>query len=91
MWPMLVVVGCVAGEDCCQVPFAGDEHVVGALASGGADPAFGVGVGSGCLRRCLDDRDADSGEYGVEGGGELGVAVAQQKAQRVCSLVEVDQ
>jgi hypothetical protein len=27
----------------------------------------------------------------VEGGGELGVAVAQRESQRVCSLVEVDQ
>jgi hypothetical protein len=30
MWPMLVVVSGVAGEDRCQMPFAGDQHAVGA-------------------------------------------------------------
>jgi hypothetical protein len=45
----------------------------------------------GCLRRCLDDLDARGGGYGVEGGSELGVVVAEREPQRVCSFVEVDQ
>jgi hypothetical protein len=57
----------------------------------GAHPAFREGVRPRRLRRRLDDRDACRGEYGVEGGGELRVAVAQQEPHRVCSLVEVDQ
>src|SRR4051794_20839716 len=76
MWPMVVVVRGVGCEGCRQVPFADDEHPVGAFPAGGVDPAFGEGVGAGCLWRRLDDLDVGCGEYGVEDGGELGVAVA---------------
>jgi hypothetical protein len=91
MWPMAVVVRGVGGQDCSQVPFADYKHPVGAFPAGGADPAFGEGVGARGLRRCLDDLDARGGEYGVEDGGELGVPVAQREPRLVCSLVEVDQ
>jgi hypothetical protein len=63
MWPMVIVVRGVGGDDCRQVPFADDEHPVSALPPGGADPAFGVGVGARGLRRRLDDRDTRRGEY----------------------------
>jgi hypothetical protein len=91
MRPMFVVVRRVLAEDGCQMPFAGDEHAVGAFPSDGAHPTFGGRVRPRRLRRRLDDRDTRRGEYGVEGGGELRVAVAQQEPQRVCSLVELDQ
>jgi hypothetical protein len=42
------------------------------------------------LRRCLQHRDADSGEHLVEDGGELGVPVADEESERRCSLAEVD-
>jgi hypothetical protein len=40
----IAVIGVLA-EDQPQVPFAGDQHPVQALAAGTADPAFGVSVG----------------------------------------------
>jgi hypothetical protein len=40
-----VMVTDVLAEDQPQVPFAGDQHLVQALAAGAADPAFGYSVG----------------------------------------------
>ena len=45
MGPVPVVVADVAVEDQSQVPFAVDQHPVGALGSCGAHPPFGVAVG----------------------------------------------
>ena len=39
--------------------------------------------------RCLDDADVDCGEDGVEGGGELGVAVADEEPKATTGIVEV--
>jgi hypothetical protein len=66
----------VCGDDCRQVRFAGDEHPISALPPGGAHPALSEGVCAWGLRRRLDHLHARRGEYGVEGGGELGIAVA---------------
>jgi len=43
--PVAVVVIGVLAEDQLQVPFAGDQHPVQALAAGTGDPAFGYSVG----------------------------------------------
>ena len=48
---MLVVVIGVLAQDQPQVPFAGDQHPVQALAAGAGDPAFGDRVRAGCLDR----------------------------------------
>jgi len=40
-------------------------------------------------RRCLEDLDVDGGEHGVEGGGELAVAVADQEPEASVGVVEV--
>ena len=50
---MLVVVIDVLAEDQSQVPFAGYQHPVQALAAGTGDPAFGDSVRPRCLDRCL--------------------------------------
>jgi hypothetical protein len=89
MWPVSVVVRGVLVEHGGEVPFAGDEDTVEALAADGADPTFGVGVRAGRLWRRLDDVDAGRGEHRVEDSGEFRVAVAQQEPQIVGSLVEI--
>ena len=45
VWPVIIVVGGVLGQDGSQMALAEHVHPVGVLASGGADPAFGMGVG----------------------------------------------
>jgi hypothetical protein len=90
MRPMFVVVRGVLAEDGCQVPLAGDRHAVGALPPDGAHPRFRERVRPRRLRRRPDHRDTGRGEYGVEGGGELRVAVAAEP-QRVCSLAKIHQ
>ena len=42
--PMGVVMVGVLAEDQLQVPFAGDQHPVQALAAGTGDPAFGYSI-----------------------------------------------
>src|SRR5438046_2663469 len=74
MWAVLVVVRGVLVEDGGEVSFAGDEYPVEAFASGGADLAFGVGVGARRAWRRCDDVDAGGGEHRLEaGGGCVGV------------------
>jgi len=52
-----------------------------------ADPALREGVRLRCPRRNLDHLDASGGEHSVEGGGELGVPVPDQKPEPVDALV----
>jgi hypothetical protein len=54
---------------------SGDQDVVEAFAAKGADPAFGDGIRAGCSNWGAQDTDVGAGERGIEGGGELGVAV----------------
>jgi hypothetical protein len=58
---------------------SGDQKVLEAFAAQGADPAFRNGVRSRCPNRGADDPDVGAGEYRVEGGGELGISVADQE------------
>src|SRR5213595_658465 len=89
MWSVSVVVRGVLVEHGGEMPFAGDKDPVEALASDGADPAFGVGVRLRRLWRRLDDVDAGGGEHRIEDGGELRVAVAQQEPEPGGATVEV--
>ena len=82
MGTVRVVVLDVLGEHGLQMAAAEDEHPVEALAPDGADHALTDGVGPGCPDRALDDPDALGGEDGVEGSGELGVAVADEELDR---------
>jgi hypothetical protein len=89
MRPMIVEVSGVLVEDVCGVAFVVDEDPVRALGPDAADEPFGVAVGSWCLRRDLDRRDALGGEHGIEGCAVLGVPVADEEPERRESVVEV--
>ena len=79
VWTVIVVVTLELVQYGCGVPLVDDQKTVQQLAADGADEAF----------RCLDDLDVDRGEYGVEGGGELAVAVADEEPEASLSVVKV--
>jgi hypothetical protein len=72
-----------------EVVPSGDQKVIEAFAAQGADPAFRNGVRSRCPNRCADDPDVGAGEYRVEGGGELGILVADQEPKPGGMVAEV--
>jgi hypothetical protein len=88
VWPVRVVVRGVFGQDLVEVSWSGDEDVVEAFAAKGADPAFRDRVRPGSLRRCPDDADVGGVDHGVEGLGELGVAVSDQESEVVGAVAE---
>jgi hypothetical protein len=79
----------VLAKHGCGMPLVGDEDAVEELASDAADEAFGDRVGPRCPHWCLDDADVDGGEHGVDGGGELGVAVSDEEPEAPAGVVEV--
>jgi hypothetical protein len=81
----------VAGvlEDGSKVPFAVDQHLVGALGSCGAHPPFGVTVGPWCPRWGLDHPHALASEDPVEHVSELGVVVPDEEAEGADLVSEV--
>src|SRR5262249_30626415 len=86
-----VVVHEIAGEDTLQVRPVPDQRPVQTLSTHGAYPPLGIRVRSGRPRWDLDCLNADRGEYRVERGGELGVAVADQEAESIDVVGEVHQ
>jgi hypothetical protein len=73
--PVRVVMVGVLAEDQPQVPFAGDQHPVQALAAGAAHPAFRDRVGSGrphrlasAVGRLPSPRLDVNGQFGMLGG-----------------------
>ena len=86
-----VVVLDVLAQDDVEVAWSGDQEVVEAFPAQGADEALGDGVRPRCADRGSDDPDAGAGEDGVEGGGELGVPVADQEPEPVGVVAEVDE
>jgi hypothetical protein len=58
-----------------------DQEAVDEFAADRPDEALGDRVGSWCPHRCLDDLDVDGGEDGLEGGGELGVPIADEESE----------
>jgi len=80
---MRVVMLDALGEHGFEVTAVEDEHAVEALAPDGADDALADGVGPGCSDGGGDDSGALRGEDGVEGGGELGVAIADEELDGV--------
>jgi hypothetical protein len=71
VWTPAVVVAGILVERSAEASFTDDEHAVGDLAAGGADESLRVRVCLGAARWDLAYGDADVGQYGVEGGGEL--------------------
>ena len=71
------------------MPFAVDEHPVGALGSCGAYPSLGITVRARGARRHLDHRHALASEDRVEDAGELGIAVPDQETEGADPVTEV--
>jgi hypothetical protein len=76
---VVVEVRHVLGQHVFEVAAVDDQYPVEQFAVDGADPAFGDRVGPGCPHRGAQDADGVAGEHGIEDGGELGVAVADQE------------
>ena len=81
VWAMLVVVLDVHPEDLLQVTTADDQQPVQALGADGTDPPLRVGVRVWRLDRRDEHLGALGAEHVVEPTTELGVAVAEHKAQ----------
>jgi hypothetical protein len=75
-------------QDEAQVALASDEHPIRTLGPNGAHEALRVRVHPRSLWRTPDDLDADSGEHGVEGVGELRVAVPDQVGEAVPGVLK---
>jgi hypothetical protein len=80
--PVVVEMALVLVEDGAGVSFVVDQEPVGALGADAADESLGVAIRLRGLGRDLDHVESFGGEDGVEGVGELGVAVADQEAER---------
>ena len=81
MWSAHVVVLDEDAEHAFQMAPIQNQKPVETLAADGADEAFGDRVRPRCAYRSLDDLDLDGGEHGVEGRGELAVAVADEELE----------
>src|SRR5262249_38053411 len=68
-------------EHTLEVPSVEDQKPVETFSAGGADEALGDRVRLWSAHRRLDDLDAFACEDGIEGAGELAVAVADQEAK----------
>ena len=77
--PGCVVVLKVVVQHPAQVVLVNDQQQVEELPAQAAGDPFSDGVRSGRLRRAGENRDALSGEHGVEGPGELARAVPDQE------------
>jgi hypothetical protein len=77
---LAVVMGGIGAEHKLEVAAADDQKPVQALGADGADGALGVGIRLWRANRRRDDCDSFAAEDLVEGGGELAVAVVNQKA-----------
>jgi hypothetical protein len=72
----------VFSENDFEMVAAEDEEPVQALPADGADAPLGDGVRARRSDGRLDDPDPVGCEDGVEGGGELGVAISNEEAGR---------
>jgi hypothetical protein len=80
--PFVVVALEVLAEDALKVARVADQEPVEALCADGSDEAFGRGVRDGRADRRLEGADPFAREHGVEGAGELAVAVSDQELRR---------
>ena len=87
--PVTVVMVLERVQHGCSVPLIDDQKTVEEFAADRADESLGDRVGSRRLYRCFDDPDVHVGEDGVEGGGELGVAVADEELESPSFVLKV--
>lgn len=71
--------------------FAGDQHPIGNLGTGGEHEPFCIGVRARAPRRDLYWLDAGAGQDRVEGFGELPGPVAEQEPEVGGAVTEVHQ
>ena len=81
----------VLAQHDVEVAGSGDQELVEAFAAQRANPAL-----RGCVRARranwgANDGDGGAGEHGVEGGGELGISVADQEPELFGLVAEVHQ
>ena len=86
---VMVVVALELAQHGCGVSLVDDHKAVEEFAADGADEAFGDRIRPWRAHGRRDDLDVDGGEHGVEGGGELAVAVADQEPEAPVDVVEV--
>jgi hypothetical protein len=82
-------VGQVLLQHNGEVARSGDQEVVEAFAAQRADEAFRDRVRARRSNRAADDPNVGAGEYSVEGGGELGIAIADQEPEPVGVVAKV--
>jgi hypothetical protein len=73
------------------MPSTHDEHPIQQLATDRADPSLGHRVRAWRPHRRPQDSDALGGQDGIEGGGEVGVAIADQERELVDAAGQTDQ
>ena len=89
MRSVIVVVAFELVQHGFGVSFVDDQEAVEEFAADCPDKALGDRIRPWCAHRRLDDPDVDGGEDRVEGGGELGVAVADEEQKAAVGVVEV--
>jgi len=88
--PLAVVMTNVDPEDALEVASGQDEQPVQALGPHRSDPSFAEGVGPRCPDGGADHLQALGYERVIERTTELGVAVVDEKPERLCPLVEAE-
>src|SRR6266540_1682815 len=73
------------------MPSTHDEHPIKQLSTDRTDPSLGHRVRAWRPHRRRQGSDALGGEDGIEGGGEVGVAVANQERELVDAVCQTDQ
>ena len=89
MWPVFVEMALITAKYNGGVSLVDDQDAVEQFAADRSDEALGDRVRRGARTGVLDDPDIDRGEHGIEGGGELGVAVEDEEPEAPIGLVEV--
>jgi len=88
--PGRIVVRLVLGQDGAQMPFAEDQHAVEQLPAQGADKPLADRVHARRLEGGAQDPGPGGLENGVERGGEVRSAVADQELDALEPLVEAE-
>ena len=88
VWTTRVVMPYIDAEDTVELEPAEDEQPVEALATDAADPALGVGVRVRRLDGCADHGGSFALEDVIEAAAELGVAIVDEKADRLLAIIE---
>ena len=90
MRAMVIAVRDVFGQHRHQMA-VDDQHWVEQFAADSSDSSSGDPVRPRCPYRGAQDTHALAGEHGIERGGELAVAVPDQKPELGCAVAEVHQ